>query len=135
RVAWSRASSGGQGSSALRARAAPRKPADSQMVVILDADLHTECMKPTNREIAVVYLDLEIQGTGVSSLLQEVKKAFEQGAATNLEFNAIALGIDPAKQTVTLSQDWYACQPETFTVSEFVGLVQTSRRRWREKFG
>jgi len=105
------------------------------MVATLVADLQTECMKPTNREIAVAYLDLEIQGGGVSSLLQRVKKALKQGAATNLEFNTIALEIDPAKQTVTLSQDWYACQSETFTASEFVGLVQTSRRRGRDKFG
>ena len=92
-------------------------------------------MKPNNKEIAIDYLDSEIQGAGVSRFLKSVKMALKQEAATNLEFNVIALEIDPVKQSVTLSQDWGACRPETFSASEFVDLVETSGRRKRAKHG
>ena len=90
-------------------------------------------MKPTNKEIAIEYLDIEISGSGVSWFLKRVKKALKQDTSTNLMFNVIALEIDPVEQTVTLEQDWSACLPETFSASEFVDLVETSRRRERAK--
>lgn len=108
---------------------------DGKTVATFVADTQTSRMKPANREIAIDYLDLEIQGLGVSSFLESIKKALKQDAATNLEFNVVALEIDPAKQAVTLSQDWGACQPETFSASEFVDLVETSQRRERAKYG
>jgi hypothetical protein len=105
------------------------------MVATFVADTQISCMKPTNREIAIDYLDVEIQSIGVSRFLKSIKEALKQDAATKLEFNVIALEIDPARQAVTLSQDWGACQQETFSASEFVDLAETSRRRERAKYG
>jgi hypothetical protein len=89
-------------------------------------------MKPSNKTIAIQYLDIEIAGSGVSGVMKRVKSALKKEDTTTLEFNTFALEVDPRAQTVTLLQDWDACEPEEFSADEFVSLVGSSRRRYRK---
>lgn len=84
-------------------------------------------MPPTNREIAVEYLDVEVQSGGVSSILKPLKKAFAKTDINTLDFNVIALEVDPLRATVTLHQDWLAYEAETFSRDEIFDLISRSR--------
>jgi hypothetical protein len=84
----------------------------------------------SNRDIAISYLDVEL-GDGVAGVMQRIRKAMKKTGKSSASFNVITLEFDPEAGTITLHQDWFACDPETFTVTEFKDLVEGSRRRSR----
>lgn len=90
-------------------------------------------MPPTNREIAIGYLDDEVLSGSVSSILKRLKKAFKKKVSSTLDFNIIVLEVDPARATVTLHQHWFACEEEVFSFEEIVDLINHSRRRGRSR--
>lgn len=102
------------------------------LVATTIAVVQTTPMKASNKTIAIDYLDTEIAGCGISGVLKRVGNALKQKDTSTLEFNVVALKIDARALTVALLQDWGACEPETFSVEEFIGLVETSRRRYRK---
>lgn len=83
---------------------------------------------PSNREIALEYLAIEVQNSGVSAILQPVRKALGQRHVSEIEFATFALRVAPKGQTVTLLHDWDACAPVTFVAEEFFALVKRARR-------
>ncbi|MDO6590984.1 hypothetical protein DS901_16250 [Loktanella sp. D2R18] len=87
-------------------------------------------MTGSNRKIAIGYLDAEVVGAA-GLFLKRVKKALENDATAELKFNTFALVVDPSAQTVTLHQDWFACQPEVFNEPELIELIETARERIR----
>ncbi|WP_394180837.1 hypothetical protein [Yoonia maritima] len=98
-------------------------------VAIAIAIGQTTKMTSANRNIAISYLDNEIEGRDIAGFLKTVKRALKQEAITTHELHVVALEIDPSAQTVTLIQDWNACEPETFLASEFFDLIESSRKR------
>ncbi len=85
-------------------------------------------MTASNRDIAISYLDMEA-AEDVAWVKQRVQKALKRKSSAELPFNTFSLEVDPKKQTVTLHQDWFDCQPEVFSADEFFDLVSTSRSR------
>ncbi|GAA6194847.1 hypothetical protein [Pseudophaeobacter sp.] len=85
-------------------------------------------MTASNRDIAISYLDMEA-AEDVAWVKQRVQKALKTKSSAELPFNTFSLEVDPKKQTVTLHQDWFGCQPEIFSADEFFDLVSTSRSR------
>ena len=88
-------------------------------------------MTATNKEIAISYLDAEIRSGGVAPVKKRIKKALKQKDVSLLDFSLFDLEVDPQTQTVTINQDWYACDPEKFTANMFFDLIQSSRSRNR----
>jgi hypothetical protein len=87
-------------------------------------------MTANNREIAISFLDMEA-AEGVAQVKQRVQKALKKQNRAALPFNTFTLEVDPQKQTVTLHQELFASQPESFSTEEFFELVNTSRSRKR----
>lgn len=88
-------------------------------------------MASSNRDIAISYLDIEIENCGVSYITKRLRRALKQTSPTTLEFNTFGLDVDPAALTVTLLLDWDACQPEAFSAKDIIEIVNTSRLRRR----
>lgn len=88
-------------------------------------------MVTKNREIALSYLDMEISNAGVSTVRKRVLAALNKAETVTIDFNTFGLEIDPSRQTVTLIQDWFACQPEVFSAPVFVELIESARLRNR----
>ncbi len=87
-------------------------------------------MTASNRDIAISYLDMEA-AESVAWVKQRVQKTLKTKNNAELPFNTFTLEVDPQKQTVTLHQDLFDCQSETFSAEEFFDLVSTSRSRGR----
>ena len=85
-------------------------------------------MTASNRDIAIDYLDSEVHND-VAFVKALIRKALNKKYRTEEALNTISLEVDPKAQTVTVHQDWFGCQPETFSAEEFFDLVSTSRSR------
>lgn len=85
-----------------------------------------------NREIAIDFLDSAVTADGVAVVGQKVKRALSKDKNTQLTFNTFELAVDPLRQTVTLLQDWFACEPEVFSAHEIIEVIKSSRQRERD---
>ncbi|MEP2716728.1 hypothetical protein [Pseudophaeobacter sp.] len=76
-------------------------------------------MTASNRDIAIEYLDSEVHNN-VAYVKALIRKALNKEYRTEEAFNIISLEVDPKAQTVTLHQDLFDYQPETFSAEEFL---------------
>jgi hypothetical protein len=85
-------------------------------------------MAASNKDIAISYLDQDV-GQAFAIVTKRLKAALHAADPSEIQLNTVALAVDPTAQTITAHQNWFACQPEVFDVTDFMAVIAGSRRR------